>query len=239
MAVYILPERRNDQRVTAAALAALVRAGNEHGAELLLAQLDPPTLARLEAESRQRWQTPAGVLDALVDGSWAGPWDLDLWADDDGSNAVTARAEHWRPAGVDPAWRGPSSPRQVDTGRALANPPFGLWRVAVDEAFTLVGSGHAVEVTLVGMADPSTRVARDLARAGNENRPGHVHATPVPLAGRWSFEPPPELPLLLRALGKRAISGSPARAAGVWVLRQVPDVLRNVRGQSADGPGTV
>ena len=193
-----------------------------------LSECSRDELRALERESRQRWRTPQWLLDLLVADGWAGPWDIDLWADDDGSNRIHGTL----------AWRGPSHQRDhVTSGggvtRALpkrcvafANPPFGLWSQAVAEAVEMVTEGQVRELTLVGPCDMSTEAVRELEAMGSECRPGRVHATRVPVPGRWSFEAPPELPAIMAGRGVAGGFDSPSRTSGVWVLRRVPEIRR-------------
>jgi hypothetical protein len=190
-----------------------------------LAACSRDELRSLERESRQRWRTPQWLLDLLVADGWAGPWDVDLWCDDDGSTRIRGTR----------AWRGPScardhvwpGPEALTPGlRALANPPFGLWAEAVAEAVEMVTEGQVRELTLIGPCDMSTEAVRELEAMGSECRPGRVHALRVPVPGRWSFDAPSELRYIMAARGVAGGFDAPSRTSGVWVLRRVPEIRR-------------
>lgn len=183
-----------------------------------LAECSREELRALEKESRQRWRTPQWLLDLLVADGWAGPWDVDLWCDDDGSNRIRG-ARMWRGPGID-------SMLVSDSLRAFANPPFNAWGEAVAEGVNMVSAGQVRQLTLVGPCDMSTEAVRELEAMGSECRPGRVHATRVPVPGRWSFEPPAELPAIMAARGVAGGLDSPSRTSGVWVLRRVPEIRR-------------
>lgn len=190
-----------------------------------LAECSRDELRALERESRQRWRTPQWLLDLLVADGWAGPWDVDLWCDDDGSNRIRG-ARMWRGPGCarDHVWPGPDA--LTPGSRAFANPPFNAWGEAVSEAVAHVGWFMSRELTLVGPCDMSTEAVRLLESIRAECRPGRVHATRVPVPGRWSFEPPAELRYIMAGRGVAGGFDSPSRTSGVWVLRRVPEIRR-------------
>lgn len=178
---------------------------------------------------RQSWMTPAWLLSELTAHGWAGPWDFDAFADDDGENAVTIRSagayvtdlrsqllEHVQNGGpeaeresiVNP-WASAATPRAW-RGHVFANPPFKLWGRVVPKAVELVESGAVLSVTLVGLDDRSTKAVRLLSRCEAENRAGKAHAVRVPIEGRWGFEPPAGV-----------TESTATRAHAVWVLRRV------------------
>jgi hypothetical protein len=190
-----------------------------------LSECSRDELRALERESRQRWRTPQWLLDLLERDGWAGPWDVDLWADDDGSNRIRG-ARMWRGPGCARNHVWPGAAALAPGARAFANPPFGLWSQAVAEAVEMVTEGQVRELTLVGPCDMSTEAVRELEAMGSECRPGRVHATRVPVPGRWSFDPPPELPAIMAARGVAGGFESPSRTSGVWVLRRVPEIHR-------------
>ena len=184
-------------------------------------------------DARQTWRTPAWLLDALVGGGWAGLWDVDAYAAEDGSDAVTWRDDdRWagprREQLLGRAWEGRSceivnkpycsAARPIDwtsaeiSGlRIFANPPFRLWSVAGFGALHgMRRPDGPAEVTLVGLDDRSTELGRALHRAEHACEAGDVHATRVSIVGRWGFDPPP---------GVEPTQAD--RAHGVWVLRRV------------------
>lgn len=167
-------------------------------------------------DPRQCWRTPAWVLDALLDGGWAGPWDVDAFADADGGNAVTERNGGVWSTGqrTSYGWHHATNPIDWNSKGGLhvfANPPFRLWARCVSDALAAMASPTGpASVTLVGLYDPSTVAVQRLTEAGAARTEGAVHATLVPIAGRWGFDPPPGI----------TASGTD-RAHGVWVLRRV------------------
>jgi hypothetical protein len=190
-----------------------------------LSECSRDELRALERESRQRWRTPQWLLDLLVADGWAGPWDIDLWADDDGSNRIRG-TRMWRGPGCarDQVWPGPEA--LTPGSRAFANPPFNMWGEAVSEAVAHVGWFMFRELTLVGPCDMSTEAVRELEAMGSECRPGRVHALRVPVPGRWSFDAPAELRYIMAGRGVAGGFDAPSRTSGVWVLRRVPEIRR-------------
>jgi hypothetical protein len=151
---------------------------------------------------RRRGRTPAWLLDALVSGRWAGPWDVDVYASEDGSDAVTVRRDGRWYTGHGPTrgswghlrrpidWSAPG----VAGLRIFANPPFRLWSVAgLGALHGMRRDDGPAQVTLVGLDDRSTELGRALHRAergcrsrgagGLIRRPGSSRRRPTARTG--------------------------------------------------------
>ncbi|NDD55570.1 hypothetical protein EBZ39_17180, partial [bacterium] len=145
----------------------------------------------------------------------------DAYAAEDGSDAVTVRhvgrwmsPERWRDQVS--MWRCAGRPidwtsAEIGGLRIFANPPFRLWSIAgLGALHGMRREDGPAQVTLVGLDDRSTELGRALHRAEHACEAGEVHATRVPIPGRWGFDPPPWIEQ----------SGAD-RAHGVWILRRV------------------